>query len=498
MNKILILFTITVVIQCSSASQVVLGVIPERASLYDPSKPFTCLDGLMTIAFDKVNDDYCDCRDGSDEPGTSACLNGQFACENFGYIVQMIPSGRVNDGICDCCDGSDEKASEGTVCANTCNKLAAQMNEEQERVKALTEQGLTKKKELIEEGNQLRKSIQEAIDSLQSNRANLEAEKSRLEELKNEAEAKSNEAKAAQDLIFEEKKAQFEKDEKARKARELFDSLDLNKDSFITPEELLGHVELDILFNNDGTFSLEESMQLLDDNKQVTDEMFASVYFEKISPHLVEDNQSTEASTDEHDENEDGKEEADEGEEVLGDTESKTTLQQTYDEETQNLINEFNALKSKFEEAQRNFQGADNEIKEKEGQLKHDVGPENEFASMIDKCFELNDREYIYKLCPFKKTIQQSKANNGETSIGTWATWGDDSKGNKYKVMKFTNGLACWNGPQRSTTVYLTCGLENNLVSVSEPNKCEYEMKFETPAVCHEINSTENNVHQEL
>ena len=137
------------------------------------------------------------------------------------------------------------------------------------------------------------------------------------------------------------------------------------------------------------------------------------------------------------------------------------------------FLKEFNALKSKFEEAQRNFQGADNEIKEKEGQLKHDVGPENEFASMIDKCFELNDREYIYKLCPFKKTIQQSKANNGETSIGTWATWGDDSKGNKYKVMKFTNGLACWNGPQRSTTVYLTCGLENNLVSVSEPNKCE-------------------------
>lgn len=36
---------------------------------YDESKPFTCLDGSASVPFDQVNDDYCDCKDGSDEPG---------------------------------------------------------------------------------------------------------------------------------------------------------------------------------------------------------------------------------------------------------------------------------------------------------------------------------------------------------------------------------------------------------------------------------------------
>ena len=30
---------------------------------------FTCLDGSATISMEWVKDDYCDCRDGSDEPG---------------------------------------------------------------------------------------------------------------------------------------------------------------------------------------------------------------------------------------------------------------------------------------------------------------------------------------------------------------------------------------------------------------------------------------------
>lgn len=43
---------------------------------YEEGKPFTCLDGSRTIPFDRVNDDYCDCQDGSDEPGAYILLAG--------------------------------------------------------------------------------------------------------------------------------------------------------------------------------------------------------------------------------------------------------------------------------------------------------------------------------------------------------------------------------------------------------------------------------------
>ena len=32
--------------------------------------------------------------------------------------------------------------------------------------------------------------------------------------------------------------------------------------------------------------------------------------------------------------------------------------------------------------------------------------------------------------------------------------------------------------------VTMLCGPENTVTSVDEPNKCEYEMEFETPHVC--------------
>ena len=83
---------------------------------------FTCLDRKQVVPAKKINDNECDCDDGSDEPSTSACSSGRFFCANKVHTSKWLNSSSVNDGACDCCDGTDEHERGG--CPNMCAMLA--------------------------------------------------------------------------------------------------------------------------------------------------------------------------------------------------------------------------------------------------------------------------------------------------------------------------------------------------------------------------------------
>ncbi|KAF5481382.1 hypothetical protein F2P56_002038 [Juglans regia] len=76
-----------------------LGIHPLDEKYFQP-EVIKCKDGSKSFTRDRVNDDFCDCLDGTDEPGTSACPAGKFYCRNVGSIPRFIFSSRVNDRFC--------------------------------------------------------------------------------------------------------------------------------------------------------------------------------------------------------------------------------------------------------------------------------------------------------------------------------------------------------------------------------------------------------------
>ncbi|CAN0365520.1 unnamed protein product, partial [Phaeothamnion confervicola] len=97
----------------------------ERYAAAKESGSFACIEGGKLVPTVFMNDEYCDCADGSDEPGTSACEKGRFYCVNAGHRGAFLPSSRVRDGVCDCCDGSDEVGGPSSCRDNCADEFAA-------------------------------------------------------------------------------------------------------------------------------------------------------------------------------------------------------------------------------------------------------------------------------------------------------------------------------------------------------------------------------------
>ncbi|CAH0390529.1 unnamed protein product [Bemisia tabaci] len=523
---ILLVFQFILSLACSSSVLKPRGVALSKASLYVPNADFTCFDGSYTIPFVYVNDDYCDCQDGSDEPGTSACPNGTFYCTNAGHTPQLIPSSRVNDGICDCCDGTDEYATHAN-CVNNCDALGYAAREEARQKEELVRQGSELMRQLSDHGKKMKKEKQERLHQLEKQKQEAEYLKQEKEKLKAEAESSENVALEKYRLIEEQEKKKVAEEEKNAQMQEIFkffSDIDQNHDEIITIDEVQAYGVFDT--NKDGVISDEEVQYFLGAAESYSWSQFHDIGWPRLKPLLIAYQQQVEAENqqqtgstspksndfDDQDRSEESdhepdhepeEEEGDEGdlddkeEEDHASEEPSPDHSAKYDEETQQLIESANRARSEYDEAERAVRDIEREKKQIEDSINKDYGSNEEFAPLEGECFEYTDREYTYKFCPFDQISQRPVSGGMETRLGNWAGWIGP---NKYDAMKYDGGQTCWNGPPRSAHINILCGLESALISASEPNRCEYLFDFITPAACHLdlIKQYEQHEHDEL
>ncbi|KAL6259018.1 hypothetical protein P5V15_008940 [Pogonomyrmex californicus] len=497
------------------------GIPVAKSPLYPPDRDFECLDGSRLIPFTRVNDDYCDCGDGSDEPGTAACGNGFFYCENTGHQPVYIPSSWVNDGVCDCCDTSDEYASR-VECVNNCNELGREARLEQQKAEQLAREGNKLRLELVTRGKTIKTEHQSRLAKLRTDYTEAELIKREKEMLKKQAEElesvaleKYKPTETEQPSTTEEgveeggEEAIGEEDSKVSEAEDYFKMLDSDSSGTVTIIELQTRATFDK--DRNGVVSEEEALYFLGNKKEVTLQEFVDIAWANIKPFFMleqgifkgaadKDEIDEQQPTEDLDhENVDDREIHEGDEEDVPEEEHEKEPSEPevqYDEETQALIDEANSARERFQEAEKAINELQSEIRGLEEKLDRDYGPEEVFASLDGECFEYTDLEYVYKLCLYSQATQRSKSGGSSVNLGHWNDWVGPT-GAKYTKMKYDRGLTCWNGPARSTIVTLSCGTENKLVSVSEPSRCEYAMEFSTPALCNP-SAAETDRHDEL
>ncbi|KAG0296507.1 hypothetical protein BGZ96_009326 [Linnemannia gamsii] len=481
------------------------GVSPSNAKLYVPDNVnnWSCLDGSKTIPFSAVNDDYCDCIDGSDEPGTSACGTGQFYCANIGHTPSNIKTSRVNDGVCDeeCCDGSDEYDGQ-TQCPNVCEEVGATAREENDRIQSVQNEGARLRRGFIKHGKANKVLLTNELETLRSqvdhvqlalndarDAAN-EAQEAYLEGSKSEREATRKQQ--LEPLIQEQTKRLKYASEVRDMLKLTLQSLKENHNKNFHDMAVKGTVSgFDdyIVAQGEKTETVEDDLATLSSDRQfdaLMDE--TSVVLRDIGTlHDLLDGMKRDYNTEYNDEA------------VLAAVKVTDDFEITWDSsrldfaDVEHLVlpeelpvdsPEAEKFRDAMDSAQEVFNDASGKeskvqegIRDIERKLNMDFGPDETFAQLVDNCFDFKDTEYTYSVCLFGDANQNSHSS---THLGKFSGW----EGDNYDVQMYTGGAKCWNGPERSVKLVMSCGTTTEIVSVTEPEKCEYLFKLQTPAVC--------------
>ncbi|KAI0129765.1 glucosidase II beta subunit-like protein [Xylariales sp. AK1849] len=529
-----------------AAGSVPRGVGPEFVKFYEFKDTFTCIGHpAVSIPSSKVNDNSCDCPDGSDEPGTAACayldhlspsqplpasLSGStnatnglpgFWCANDGHIGAYVPFMYVNDGICDhelCCDGSEEyKGVGGVKCQNRCAEIGKEWRRVEKERKDNLEKANKRRRTMVKESKELRRRVDAKITTLTEELKGLEAQRDELKKKYDEIErsergkvvkgegtgklgilvglAKSriNELRDALDVII------GQRDDLKAKLTELEGILATFKE------------EHNPNFNDEGVKKAvrawEDYAAKLGDNN---DDEFSE---DDVKEALKEDDESNGINWKEYDDGE------------VTDTDILYNLEAYLPGPVRDFVHDkvnffriwliengivadnpsgkgesrlVVAARESYESVDRDISGKDKELIEKKMDLEKDYGRDDIFRVLKDKCVSTDAGEYTYEVCWLGKTAQKSKKGGGSTTMGSFdriefeesdEEARHDGKGlgrGQRMVLRYENGQGCWNGPNRRTDVWLGCAETEELWRVSEQEKCVYKMEVGTPAACEE------------
>lgn len=135
-------------------------------------------------------------------------------------------------------------------------------------------------------------------------------------------------------------------------------------------------------------------------------------------------------------------------------------------------------------------------MREHKADLEKDYGPQGVFRPLKDVCIQKDSGEYTYEHCFLAQTKQIPKKSGATVNMGNFNRITSilvdeaDSAGKIQPIEKtaieYTSGQQCWNGPARSTTVVLMCAEENEILKITEDEKCVYSMIVTSPAACED------------
>ncbi|PVU98356.1 hypothetical protein BB559_001649 [Furculomyces boomerangus] len=541
------------------------GVAPKDYSKYKPNKEglFQCLDGKKKISFDRVNDDYCDCEDGSDEPGTSACNNSKFYCKNVGHIPVYIGSERVNDGVCDeeCCDGSDEWSGI-TKCENRCKELGEVAKKKEKEQKEIYYMGGLEKERLKRKAKRMHLQLSKDMEAKIKEKGPLEKEVSELEKEKSTLETKEREIVSK--LTESSLKMKQELYDKYKETAVSFRRFNLDKKNIMEGRvtALVGLLKdlakdynkeyddkavekaiadynklLDMSFRvrlasnkgaddhpdieDDNTRRIEEDSftsseaaanrykydagELADDLKKLS-EILAELennynrnYHDLAVKGATNEFLSLKKTWSESETSEAKKEaEAEKWDKTLQDATKKLIeIDQKSDKsslppEEDKIMKQLEKVKSDYYAKSSELSSINNNISSINETLLFDLGPDNIFLALKDQCVSIELSEYKYEVCFLGSATQIGIKDYANMNLGKFTKYGSikTASGEEqidYKKLSYLNGAHCWNGPARSLHVNLECGKETLVLSVMEPEKCEYHMKMKLPAVCPDL-----------